>query len=65
MRANGDSVKYFQSNKIISIGDIVNADGMHGVVVCDYDNPQTLDGFKDWFISERFVGDGFYQEALR
>ena len=32
----------------IKIGDRVTADGMIGVVVCDFDNREFLDGYKDW-----------------
>ncbi|MFC3441027.1 hypothetical protein ACFOKF_07420 [Sphingobium rhizovicinum] len=32
----------------MAIGDEVIADGMSGVIVCDFDNRQFMDGYGDW-----------------
>jgi hypothetical protein len=32
----------------MTVGDEVIADGMSGVIVCDFDDRQFLDGYEDW-----------------
>ena len=38
----------YSSGQAMAIGDEVKADGMSGVIVCDFDNRQFLIGYEDW-----------------
>lgn len=38
----------YATGRQIKIGDEVLADGMTGVVVCDVDNREFLEGYADW-----------------
>ena len=38
----------YSNGQAIMVGDDVKADGMSGVIVCDFDNRQFLDGYEDW-----------------
>ena len=43
----------------MKVGDEVIADGMAGVVVCDFDNRIFMDGYSDWDMSTiELVGGG-------
>lgn len=38
----------YSTGQQIKVGDVVIADGMTGLVVCDFDNQEFLDGYADW-----------------
>lgn len=38
----------YSTGRQIKIGHEVAADGMTGIVVCDFDNREFLDGYADW-----------------
>ena len=38
----------YSNGQAMTVGDEVKADGMSGVIVCDFDNRQFLVGFEDW-----------------
>lgn len=38
----------YSTGQQVKIGDHVTADGMTGVVVCDFDNREFLDGHEGW-----------------
>ena len=38
----------YTTGQQIKIGDRVTADGMTGLVVCDFDNREFLDGYSGW-----------------
>lgn len=38
----------YANGQSIEIGDEVTADGMSGVVVCDFDNREFAEGYGDW-----------------
>jgi hypothetical protein len=38
----------YSTGQRINIGDKVVADGMAGIVVCDFDNREFLDGYTGW-----------------
>jgi hypothetical protein len=38
----------YSNGQRIKIGDQVVADGMQGVVVCDFDNREFLEGYEGW-----------------
>lgn len=38
----------YGTGRQIEVGDAVLADGMTGIVVCDFDNQRFAEGFGDW-----------------
>lgn len=46
-RRSGKLVEY-TTGQMMRVGDRVLADGMSGVIVCDFDNRQFLDGYESW-----------------
>ena len=38
----------YSTGQMVKVGDRVIADGMTGVVVCDFDNREFLDGYSGW-----------------
>jgi len=49
----------YATGRAIKIGDRVLADGMAGVVVCDFDHREFLDGHEAWDMPEvEMVGGG-------
>jgi len=38
----------YATGQAIKVGDEVGADGMTGIVVCDFENRQFLDGYESW-----------------
>jgi hypothetical protein len=38
----------YSTGQRVKVGDHVIADGMTGVVVCDFDNREFLDGYEGW-----------------
>lgn len=57
-------MNYVAGGKRIKIGDVIIADGMHGTVVCDYDNDESLEGFEGWLIKEELVGGGYLNSGV-
>lgn len=52
-------MKYAGGIEEIRVGDIVNVDGLNGVIVCDYGNNIALDGCEVWLIKDELVGGGY------
>ncbi|WP_156840365.1 hypothetical protein [Novosphingobium aquimarinum] len=49
----------YATGRAIKIGDRVLADGMAGVVVCDFDHREFLDGHAGWDMPEaEMIGGG-------
>ncbi len=38
----------YANGRQIKVGDAVLADGMTGIIVCDFDNQRFAEGFEDW-----------------
>ena len=38
----------YATGQQIEVGDAVLADGLTGIIVCDFDNHRFADGFEDW-----------------
>ncbi|BBS36308.1 hypothetical protein ACJ9N4_01680 [Enterobacter sp. LM3] len=57
-------MKYVNGGKNIKIGDIVNVDGVDGIVVCDYENSIALDGYEGWLIKEELIGGGYFSSGI-
>lgn len=38
----------YQTGEQMKVGDEVVADGMSGLVVCDFDSREFLEGYSDW-----------------
>jgi hypothetical protein len=38
----------YATGQMIKVGDEVIADGMRGVIVCDFDNREFADGYEHW-----------------
>lgn len=54
----GDPVRYI-SGQMMRVGDEVVADGMPGVIVCDFDNREFAEGYGDWDLPEvEMLGGG-------
>ena len=53
-------MKYFKTEKGISVGDAVRVEGnVRGVVVCDFDRWICMAGYDDWLVKEK-MADGEY-----
>lgn len=49
----------YSTGEVVAIGDEVLADGMRGVIVCDFDNHLFADGYDDWEMpTAEIVGGG-------
>jgi hypothetical protein len=49
----------YSTGERIKVGDRVIADGMTGVVVCDFDNREFLEGYSNWDMpSVEMLGGG-------
>ena len=49
----------YPTGEPVKVGDQVTADGMPGVVVCDFDNREFLDGYSGWDMPEvEMLGGG-------
>ncbi|EEC0293615.1 hypothetical protein YV76_000945 [Salmonella enterica subsp. enterica] len=57
-------MKYSDTVKEIQVGDIVRADGLDGIVVCDYENNIALDGYEGWLIKDELVGGGYLSTGI-
>ncbi|BCQ27792.1 hypothetical protein NK8_59810 (plasmid) [Caballeronia sp. NK8] len=58
-------MKYFESGKIIKIGDSVFVEkGVQGVVVCDFDSKQCVSGYEDWFTSDGSSVEGIPTQGI-
>lgn len=57
-------MKYAGSVENIQIGDVVNVDGLDGVVVCDYENNTALNGYEGWLIKDELVGGGYLSTGI-
>ena len=52
-------MRYTSDNSEISVGDHVVVEGnVRGVVVCDFDRRQCLNGYEEWLTQEALVGGG-------
>lgn len=53
-------MKYFGTGSTIKLGDQVVADGVEGVVICDYESQLCLSGYESWLTMEKLAnGDIF------
>ncbi|NHL65002.1 hypothetical protein [Burkholderia ambifaria] len=58
-------MKYVSSGLDIHIGDHVIVEGdVAGLVVCDFDKHQCVDGYDDWLIDQELVGGGKMSEGI-
>lgn len=49
----------YSTGQKVKIGDRVTADGMRGLVVCDFDNREFLEGYEGWDTPElEMLGGG-------
>ena len=48
IRLNAEPQMNYSTGEQIRVGDKVVADGMTGVVVCDFDNREFLEGYSGW-----------------
>lgn len=49
----------YSTGEVVAIGDEVLADGMRGVIVCDFDNLLFADGYDDWGMpTAEMIGGG-------
>lgn len=52
-------MRYKANGKAIEIGDHVLVEGnVQGIVVCDFDGQQCLEGYGDWLTKEELIGGG-------
>ena len=58
-------MRYKASQKKISVGDHVLVEkNVPGVVVCDFDNWQSLEGYESWLTKEQLVGGGMLKSGV-
>lgn len=48
----------YSTGQPVAVGDQVIADGMAGVVVCDFDNREFLEGYLHWGAPPIAISDG-------
>jgi len=49
---------HYPDSKQIRVGDHVVADGMNGIVVCDFDNRMFQEGYESWDVQDLEMGSG-------
>ncbi len=55
----------YATGEEVAVGDEVVADGMAGVIVCDFNNRRFLDGYESWDTPEiEMVGDGTLSDGV-
>jgi hypothetical protein len=56
----------YSTGQQIKVGDEVVADGMTGVVICDFDNREVLDGYESWLVppNVEMVGGGTFSGVM-
>lgn len=47
----------YASGQVMMVGDAVLADGMNGVIVCDFDNHEFAVGYGQWDLSDAMLGN--------
>lgn len=52
-------MRYKNNSSEINLGDRVMVEGnVHGIVVCDFDKWQCVEGYEDWLTKDDLVGGG-------
>ena len=55
----------YAAGQVMKIGDEVIADGMPGIVVCDFDRRQFASGYEDWDMpTVEMLGGGFLSSGV-
>lgn len=55
----------YETGQAIEVGDAVIADGMAGIVVCDFDTRTFLEGYGDWDAPDvAMLGGGFLSSGV-
>lgn len=58
-------MNYFENTKKIQLGDKVLLDyDVVGIVVCDFDEHVSLEGFESWLIDDELVGGGYLDNGI-